>query len=206
VVDEESPDNISRQIAAALRVESCAISLHGRPVDASDEVAATLEDWQFVLGEGPSHTAFRTGQPVEYPNPTALTAEYLQLTDHMHAAGIASVASFPIAIANQPLGAITIYQATPRRLRSWQRRGAQRATRTVAAAIQSDPTGWATRRQLVTADFDLATGYLIAITALNADQASAIIRAHAYATGTPRREACRQILQGDHLTLISDAR
>jgi GAF domain-containing protein len=205
VVDRDPPENISGQIAAGLRVESCAISLCGRPVDGSDPVAADLEDWQFVLGEGPSFTAFRTGQRVEYPNPAALAAEYLGLADHMYAAGIASVASFPIAIENKVLGAITIYQSSPRRLRSWQRRRAERSTRTVAAAIRSDVIGWAARRRLVTSEFELATGYLIANSALNADEAAIVIRARAYASGTPLREACRRILDGDQSVLTVDA-
>jgi len=196
-------DTISVAVAEQVGVECCAITLMGRPVDGSDALAADLEDWQFVLAEGPAVACYRSLRPVEHPDVRSIVEHFPLLAEHLIRAGIRSTAAFPILHGSQCVGTITFYSKEPRRLRKHQRRVAGRWARDVARSVDNDVETWATRRYRVTADFDVATGCVIASSEVDAVTAATIIRAHAYADATSLRAVCRSIVH-DGLVLHAE--
>ena len=194
--------NLSRQIAVELDVASCAISLAGRPVEASDLAAGDLEDWQVVLGYGPSRRAFRSGRTVEQRACDARSTDVDEFAQYMAATGVASATALPLCASGEPLGAMTIYQRSPRSLTTRERLQAKRAAERVAASIRLDPLEWVMRRDMVTAGLELAAGCVMARSTLSAADATVLIRAHAYATGTTLRETCAQVIEGSAISLV----
>jgi len=173
----------------------------GRPVDGSDRIAADLEDWQFVLDEGPAPTCYRTHQFVEHPNVDSIVENCPLLAEHVISAGIRSIATFPILHESQCIGTITLYSKAPWPLRRHQRQSATRWAHRVARSVGGDVETWATRRHHVTADFDIATGFVIASSDVDAATAATMIRAHAFADATPLRSLCQSIV---HEGLVLD--
>jgi hypothetical protein len=188
--------NLSKQIAADLDVRACVISLRGRPVQASDRTAGDLEDWQFVLSDGPSYEAFSTGRTVERYSHQTYSRAFGDFSEHMTAAEIASVTAFPLLAGSERLGVMTLYASVRDPLQDRKRAHAEGSARRVTAAVKLDLLDWAVRRDLVTSEFEMATGWVMERSALSANDAAAAIRAHAYATNTPLRELCHQILGG----------
>jgi hypothetical protein len=183
-------DRISVAVAAQVGVQCCAIALMGRPVDGSDTIAADLEDWQFVLDEGPAIVCYRTHHFVEHPNVDSIVEHCPLLAEHLITAGIRSIATLPVLQESQCLGTITLYSKTPCPLRRHQRQRATRWAHRVARSVGSDVETWATRRHHVTADFDVATGCVIASSDVDATTAATMIRAHAYADQQFVRALC----------------
>jgi GAF domain len=190
------PDTFTVLIAAHVGVESCAITLMGYPVDGSDETAAELEDWQFVLSDGPAIVAFASRLPVEYPDSDTILDRCPLLAGHLAQAGVLSVASFPIMFATTCVGTITLYSGAER-LRRRQRHCAEQWARHVSVAIGAQPDTWANRRSRVAPDFHVATGLVMASCNVAASDAGAMIQARAFVDGTPLRKLCHQIVHQD---------
>jgi hypothetical protein len=79
---------------------------------ASDAVAAGLEDLQLTVGEGPGVQAVRSGQPVLIPDLDGAGARWPAFTDGARAAGVAAVFSFPLQLGAIRLGSLDCYRTT----------------------------------------------------------------------------------------------
>jgi hypothetical protein len=191
-------DTLTMLIAEHVGVDSCAITLMGYPVDGSDQTAADLEDWQFVLSDGPSIAAYESCLPVEYSDFDTIVSNCPLLAGHLVGAGMFSVAAFPIMFATTCIGTITLYSST-KGLRRRQRRCAERWARHVSVSVGTHPDTWANRRSRVAPDFHVATGRVMATCNLAAPEAGALIQARAFACGTPLRTLCHQIVHEDLL-------
>jgi hypothetical protein len=189
-------DSLTVLIAQHVGVDSCAITLLGYPIDGSDQTAADLEDWQFVLSDGPAIAAYESQRPVEYCNPDTILDRCPLLAGHLVGAGMSSVAAFPIMFATTCVGTITLY-STSERLRGRQRRCAAGWARHVGLTVGAQPETWANRRSRVAPDFHVATGLVVAACNIAAPEAAAMIRARAFASGTPLRTLCHQIVHED---------
>ena len=130
--------NLSRQIAVELDVASCAISLAGRPVEASDLAAGDLEDWQVVLGYGPSRRAFRSGRTVEQLACDARSTGVDEFAQYMAASGNRIGHGASALRFRRATGAMTIYQRSPGSLTIRQRLQAKQSADRAAALIRLD--------------------------------------------------------------------
>jgi hypothetical protein len=164
----------------------------------TNEVAARLEDLQDVLGEGPCHDAFRTGQSVA----ASLDEEADRRWPEFTRAARAEVDSvwihcFAMQPGQQVFGTLSLYLAdAPRPGESDDT--AQLLADAVGAALLRDPTiesgvtdsgAWSSR-----AAIHQATGMVIAQLRLSPDDALAILRAHAYAHDTTLADIAEQIV------------
>jgi GAF domain len=110
------PDRICRAAVDVLGVSGAALILMsgeetGAVVAASDHVVESVEDLQFVLGEGPCLRAYRTGAPVLVPYVTHDAGARWPMFDQQAAgAGAAAVFAFPLQIGAVNLGALYLYR------------------------------------------------------------------------------------------------
>jgi hypothetical protein len=80
-------------------------------VAATDGAAATLEDLQFLLGEGPAVDASRLGRPVLQPDLTrTATTHWPGFGRAAIEAGIAAVFAFPLQVGRIRLGVLDLYR------------------------------------------------------------------------------------------------
>ena len=75
---------------------------------ATSEVVATVEHVQQDTQQGPCHVVYATNRPVMVPDLRA-SAEWPALTTAAVAAGLASVAGFPMTFDGQAVGSLNIY-------------------------------------------------------------------------------------------------
>lgn len=195
MADRGTADHLSARIARRIRADGCGISLLGWPVEASDPVAGDLEDWQFVLGSGPSACTFQSGAATEHVTPSRVSP-FPAFDEHLRTAKIASADSFPVTFGDRSVGAVTFYRASSEPLDRWHRHVAECSARDIADSIHDDAVGWAHRRPFVADNFHQAIGHVIEGQGLSADDAAVAIRAHAFASGTPLRVLCERILAG----------
>lgn len=137
-------------------------------VAASDPRAARLQALQHAIGEGPLHTAFRSGAPVEATD-LAADPRFPRFGPRAAAEGLTSVSAFALQHRGQSTGALELYRSEASPLSDRQRAAAQllsdiaavyivnaaeRAAATAAAlrsdrrAMHDDLTGLPNRRLL----------------------------------------------------------
>jgi hypothetical protein len=110
------PDRICRATVDVLEVSGAALILMsgeetGAIVAASDRVVESVEDLQFILGEGPCLRAYRTGAPVLVPYVAHDAGWRWPMFDRQAAgAGAAAVFAFPLQIGAVGLGALYLYR------------------------------------------------------------------------------------------------
>jgi GAF domain/ANTAR domain len=110
------PDRICRTTVDVLEVSGAALILMspdetGAIVAASDRIVESVEDLQFILGEGPCLRAYRTGAPVLVPYVARDAGWRWPMFDHQAAnAGAAAVFAFPLQIGAVNLGALYLYR------------------------------------------------------------------------------------------------
>ncbi|MBJ7357432.1 GAF and ANTAR domain-containing protein [Nocardioides sp.] len=178
---------------------------------ASGEQVRRTEERQFDAGEGPTHRAFVTGEPVVVPRLQGAGSRWPEFTQEAESSGVSSVASLPLCVGAARLGSLSLY---------WKR--------------GSGPTYEDLRSALVFADLatellidsscsptseDLdpglhsalqthghiyqAQGMLMVALGVHLPEALARMRAHAFATGQDLEGVAEQILEGE-LVLTRD--
>jgi GAF domain-containing protein len=112
-------DGLLRACAAALPVTGAGLALTtdtgpAGPVAATDRAALHLEELQFLLGEGPSIDASRTGRPVLEPD-LARTAPRLwpAFAEGAAEAGVRAVFAFPLRVGGIRLGVLELHRDAP---------------------------------------------------------------------------------------------
>lgn len=165
---------------------------------ATNEAAARLEDLQDVLGEGPCHDAFRTGQAVT----TILDEEAGRRWPEFTRAARAEVDSvrihcFAMRPGEQVFGTLSLYSVGTAEVAE-SNETAQFLADAVGAALLRDPSNdagvtssgaWSSR-----AAIHQATGMVISQLRLSPDDALAILRAHAYAHDTTLADIAEQVV------------
>src|SRR4051812_48051968 len=178
----------------------------------TDEVSARLEDLQDVLGQGPGPSAYRSGNQVRMdigPAPgDGFDERWPAFDDAARAAfGSVEVIAIPIHPDSDVLGVLTYHQPhlAPERL---DEASTQFLADAVGVALLKDPDElapdsggpWANR-----ASVHQATGMVIAQLKIGADDALALLRAHAFAHGWPLARVARSVLEGHLDFAASDA-
>ncbi|MGI5472961.1 PAS domain-containing protein [Streptomyces sp. CA-132043] len=117
---QESPRNCAAAVcSAAVRelptIDAAAITLHGRgPVPfhlaVSSFLAQRVEEIQWVTSEGPSLTAFETGEPVLVADVELLGSSWPLFTDAACGAGVTAAFAYPLRSASATLGTLTLYR------------------------------------------------------------------------------------------------
>jgi hypothetical protein len=187
-------------------------SPHRVTLCSTDEVSARLEDLQDVLGQGPGPSAYRSGHQVRMdigPGPDEGFDERWPAFDDAARAAFTSlrVIAIPIHPDSDVLGVLTYHQP-----RSVEERLDEAATQfladAVGVALLKDPDElapdsggpWANR-----ASVHQATGMVIAQLHIGADDALALLRAHAFAHGWPLERVAHSVLDGHLDFAASDA-
>jgi hypothetical protein len=198
-VAEQSPgqpitvEHVCKAAVAALGIDCAAVSVAVSPstrdtVHATDRLAAELEEWQLLYGQGPSVDAFAQGGPVLVAD--LGETEYLNRWP-IFAPAARAIFSMPLQVGAIRLGVLDLNRLRPGPLDSRQLADAlgfaAAAVTLLLAETASTRPGAA---ELAWQGEDLgthqvqvhqATGMVLAQLGIGADAAFARLRAHAYA-------------------------
>jgi GAF domain-containing protein len=175
-------------LASMVVVAGVGVALAGQPVHASIPLVRDVEQQQYVLGEGPAIDAYRTRLPVEAVR-GALGGSWLELD--LDALGIGSVLACPLMVDGRTcLGAMTLYRRQAVGFSAHQRAlvlgVAGQAAIGIGQLIVSSRLADVRHPSLRALDeLRQAIGIVMAQLTVGAGEASARLRAHAYATGRP---------------------
>jgi hypothetical protein len=183
--------------AVTLRTETRAEELHG----ASDEWAASLEQVQYVLGEGPGVAAFAGGGPVLVDDMTAQHARWPAFANAAQEAGAVAAFAFPLQNGAIRVGTLDLYGRQPGLLSS-EDLGDAAALADLTASILREQFDAAERageeapRPLMSyQDVSIATGMLAVRLQISLDDAFAQLRAYAYSENRSLLEVARAVIE-----------
>lgn len=204
----ETGASICLPFVSAFPVSHAAVSTLGRPfgsetVCASDTQAARLDELQLDSGVGPCWEAAVTGAPViDADLKTQGASGWPHLREAIRETGIRSVYAFPLLIGGLTIGAVDLYATTPSALTPQLISRASAlagivATQVVRSAMlllpESDDDNVDTARYS-RREVHQATGMIIAQMRVTADDAFALLRAHAFAAGRPVRDVAADVV------------
>ena len=167
---------------------------------ATDEMSARLEDLQEVMGEGPGYSA-ASHRRVEVCRLGTLAADRWPLFSSaaLALAGPATLHAVPMQPGNRLFGVMTLYQlANPDTDLELDIPTLERLAAATGAALMRDPEAvdqglldgpWQSRARV-----HQATGMVVAQLGLNADDALAVLKAHAYAGETTLVEIAERVV------------
>jgi hypothetical protein len=206
-IDSDNAD-LASPLLAALPVTGASISTLGsllgtQTVDATDDLAARIDELQFDLGEGPCWDAFRTGRPVLEPQfRKSPRNQWPALVDALASESVGSLFAFPLAIGPLRIGAVDLYAAGPRTLDEADAEGAsmlctlvsrhvmRRALRATGIDTEVDSGDRFSRRAV-----HQATGFVIAQLGVSADDAHLLIQGRAFAENRPMTAVAVDIVE-----------
>jgi len=166
---------------------------------ATDETASRLEDLQDVLGQGPGLDAYRSGRLVTADLTGPTSDSWPIFADAaFRAVGAVLISAVPIRPDTNVLGVLTVYQPPSPAAASRDLDVAQFLADAVGAALLRDPASqselsegpWATRMEI-----HQATGMVIGQLSVTANDALALLRAHAFAEAASLAEIAKQVIQ-----------
>ena len=105
---------------------------------ASSERVADLEAFQVQRAQGPCHTCYLDGQPVNVPDLAAAAARWPEFAAVAAKAGVASVHAVPMRLRCDVLGALNLFGATPGPLNEADLRLAQALADVATVALMQD--------------------------------------------------------------------
>lgn len=171
-------------------------------VCASDRIAARIDELQFDLGEGPCWDALTHRRPVLAVDladtaRTAWPAFGEAVAGDPAVSAAASVFAFPLAIGSLDIGAVDLYSVQPVELA---------ADDVTDATDLADVAAWQVLRRILGDQFldqpgysrrevHQATGMIIAQMDVSAEEASLLLRAHAFSTGRSVRDLANDVVQ-----------
>lgn len=167
-------------------------------VCATDEIAATLEDLQDVLSEGPGPDAYSTGRMVRAALGERAARRWPAFAAAAQAeVGAAAISAIPIQPGIDVLGVLTLYQLPARPLAK-EPTVAQFVADTLGAALLRDGGlredlgngPWSAQAQV-----HQAAGMVIAQLGVSPEDALALLKAHAYADGSSMAVVARSVVE-----------
>ena len=172
---------------------------------ASPADIAALEEFQESRQAGPSVEAFRTGTPVLVTDLASDPARWPELTAIAAEHEIVSLASFPLHLHGDRLGALDLYDARPH---AWTEEEvecaellAAHATGYLANASRLDRVRQTAAQLQEALDsrvvIEQAKGVLAGQHAIPVDQAFEVLRAYARRERLPLREVARMVVAGE---------
>lgn len=170
---------------------------------ATDDVAASIEELQFSLGEGPCIDAFRHGVPVLEPDLDASrVARWQAFTGPALVAGARAVFAFPLRTGGVHLGALCLHRASAGPLSDEQHADAlamaEIVTRFVLLAQSGAPPGQLAAELGDDTTFHYvvhqASGMIAAQLEVSIAVALLTLRAHAFGNGVPLAELAGDVV------------
>ncbi|QWZ09938.1 GAF and ANTAR domain-containing protein [Nocardioides panacis] len=177
----------------------------------TDGPAATMEELQFTLGEGPCVECSATGRPVLQPDLEATgTSRWPAFTAGAVEAGIRAIFAFPLRVGSIRLGVLDLYRDTPGDLDMNQLREALSFADAATAVLlhsaggpspdgsNGRPGQDATRLPMLEdhAEVHQATGMVSVQADVSMAEALVRLRARAYASERPVVTVARDVLDG----------
>lgn len=107
-------------------------------VAASSERVADLEAFQAQRAQGPCHTCYLDGQPVNVPDLAAAAARWPDFAAVAAKAGVASVHAVPMRLRDATIGALNLFGGTPGSLNEADLRLAQALADVATVALIQD--------------------------------------------------------------------
>jgi hypothetical protein len=168
------------------------------PLSATDQVAATLEDLQDVIGQGPCHDAYQERKATTMTVRDQPDLEWPEFSRAAwHRVGSVRIHAYPMRPGADTFGVLSIYFTTPREPAE-PHESAQFLADAVGAALLRDPVpreGNLGEGMLSTrAELHQATGMVIAQLHIPPEDALAILRAHAYAHDNTLADIAHQVI------------
>jgi len=176
---------------------------------ASSAASVVVEELQFTLGEGPCLAAFSSRQPVLVPDLSEAVSRWPGYGPSAYARGVRAVFAFPLQTGRTRLGALDVYRDQPGELSEWTLARAEvyaEVARDTMVEVRAAPNE--TVSVLVGGDESRlevyqAQGMVMAQLGIDANEALARMRAHAYANDLGLRDVADDII-ARRLTLEAD--
>ncbi|MCW2856528.1 MAG: hypothetical protein JWR52_2143 [Marmoricola sp.] len=179
---------------------------HQGVLAATDGPARVMEELQFALGEGPCLDASRARSPVLQPDLSkTATGRWPGFGRGALEAGIAAIFAFPLHVGAIRIGILDLYRDTPGSLDAPALAEALAyadAAVLVLMHLQAQmPAEGGLHPQLADpienrAEVHQATGVASVTASVSLGDALLLLRAHAYAAGTPILEVAREVIAG----------
>lgn len=206
---------IGLMCVSALPVTGAAISVmtvagHRGVVSATDEVAESLEDAQFTVGEGPGVDAFATGRAVlvaDLESPDRETpGSWPAFRETAGSLGVRAVFAFPLHLGAVSLGTLTTYHLAPGALSGPHLARAVRLSDAAVVAVldmivgsgpdgSRSPSAEEPDADFYRVEIYQAAGILTVQLGVAIEVAMMRLRSHAFASGRPIRDVARDIVR-----------
>lgn len=197
-----SLDDLCARCASSAAVDSVGLQLmanvHAGAIAASDATASTLEDLQFVLGEGPSVDVVTTDAEALVDDLARAHARWPRFVPEALAAGIRATLAYPLRVDHRA-GSLTFYVAGSHagapdhaRLRSHAI-----AVTSILLGLPTDADGLASAIRRAASNRDLlyqAAGIVSVMLDCSIEDALARLRAHAFRTGEGLYDTARSVV------------
>ena len=173
-------------------------------ISVSDEIAAKIDELQFVLGEGPHWDALHSGQSVFAPDFRGTNRdEWPMLSGALAEFAVGALFAFPLRTGAVTIGVVDLYRTDPGPLNTREVVGAIDLAREIAprafqfaitlANDEAPPsTGLAVEMRR---EVHQATGMILVQLDTTATEAFARLRAHAFASGISIHEVAKDVVQ-----------
>jgi hypothetical protein len=194
----------------ALEVSGAGIAMvtaggHRGVVCATNDVAATIEDLQLTLGEGPCVDAAVAGAPVLLADlghsPDVAVERWPAFLEGATKAGVEAMFAFPLRVGAISVGVLDLYRDRPGELSAQDLAAALVAADAAALALlHLDVDGPAAftddhdSRAMYQLQVHQATGMVTAQAGVTVDQAFLMLRARAFAEGRPLAELATDVV------------
>ena len=173
-------------------------------VAVTDGPAATMEELQFTLGEGPCIEASRSGRPVLQRDLAATgPGRWPGFSEGALAAGIRAVFAFPLRVGAIHVGVLDLYRDTPGALTDVELAEALDYADAATTVLLHQQAQHGTLDGLWSipviedrAEVHQATGMVSVHADVPLAEALVLLRARAFATGRPILELARDVLDG----------
>ncbi len=171
---------------------------------ASDDIAAHLDELQFDLGEGPSWEALRSGHPALHSHVQSESDPiWPEFASAIQGDDIGAIYAFPLLVGSLQVGAVDLYNSDAGELSQRQITDATalakiatwQVLRRVLAGDAGDFEDFESRPGFSRREIHQATGMLIAQLDVTADDATLLLRAHAFSNGRSVREIASDIVE-----------
>jgi hypothetical protein len=167
-------------------------------IHATDELSATLDDLQDIVGEGPSFEAAVTGEIVVARLGDGDESRWALLSDRLNEVGfVGTLVALPLHAEGSVLGVLSLHRRGPEQLEDLV--AARFLGATIGTALLQDPhidqpdqvsrEVWAVRSQI-----HQATGMIVAQIGVQTEDAMALLRGQAFARNTSLLEVARDIV------------
>ncbi|WP_246142144.1 GAF and ANTAR domain-containing protein [Lacisediminihabitans profunda] len=166
----------------------------------SNATASHLDELQFDLGEGPCWEALSSRRPALHSDVQGEDqSTWPAFANAVRGSDVHGMFAFPLVVGSLDIGAVDLYSSSV---------GGLTAEQVADASALAQLTGWQVLRRLLNQNPDdeegsshsrrevhQATGMVLAQLGINAEEASLLLRAHAFSSGRSVREISNDVVE-----------